>query len=227
MSDAVPTLFLPDFAGVPLVGCWPAGWACQLALEEKSVPREDRWLDLPAGAHRGPEMLARNPRGTLPVLEHGPTVVHEVQAILAYIDQTWRTPVLVPPRFRGTALTRLHEATHLHNEGMALFHWLSRSAPQERTPERMASRVTVLWRELRCWEAHVQAHDYVAGRWLSLADLLVYPTLATAQRLGLALEQDLPALAAYGKRMRSRSSVIRSWPEPWADDATELPLAGL
>ena len=85
----------------------------------------------------------------------------------------------------------------------------------------------MLWRELRCWEAHVQAHDFVAGRWLSLADLMVYPTLATAQRLGLALERDLPALAAYGKRMRSRSSVIRSWPEPWADDATELPLAGL
>ena len=79
-------------------------------------------------------MLARNPRGTLPVLEHGPTVVHEVQAILAYTDQTWRTPVLVPPRFRGAALTRLHAATHLHHVAMALFRWLSRRAPHERTP---------------------------------------------------------------------------------------------
>jgi glutathione S-transferase len=227
MTDAVPTLFLPDFAGVPVVGCWPAGWACQLALEEKSVPREDRWLDLAAGEHRSPEMLERNPRGTVPVLEHGGAVVYEIQAILAYIDQTWRTPVLVPPRFRGAALTRLHEATHLHNAGMDLFRWLAQSAPADRTPERLASRVTVLWRELQRWEAHVQEHDYVAGRWLSLADLLVYPTLATARRLGLALGEDLPGLEAYATRMRSRSAVIRSWPEPWADDATERPLAGL
>ena len=71
MTDAVPTLYLPDFATLPIVGCSPPGWACQLALEEKSVMRTDHWLDFAAGAHRTPEMLARNPRGTVPVLEHG------------------------------------------------------------------------------------------------------------------------------------------------------------
>ena len=227
MSDAVPVLFLPDFAAVPVIGCWPAGWACQLALEEKSVPREDRWLDPSSGAHRTPEMRKRNPRGTLPVLEHGDEVVHETHAVLAYIDQTWRTPVLVPPRFRGTALTRLHEATHLHDTGMDLFQWLSSSAAGDRTAEHLATRVTVLWRELQRWERHVAAHPFVAGPWLTLADLLVYPVVATARRLGLALETDLPALEAYAARMRSRSSVIRSWPEPWAEEGGERPLAGL
>lgn len=227
MTNAVPTLFLPDFSRIPIVGCSPPGWACQLLLEEKSVPREDRWLDTTGGEHRSPEMLQRNARGTLPVLVHGGAIVHEVQAVLAYIEQTWRTPVLVPPRFRATALTRLHEATHLHNAGMDLFRWVSSSTSTARTPERLAPRLTVLWRELQRWEAHLEGQDFVAGRWLSLADLLVYPTVATAQRLGLDLAEDLPRLHAHAVRMRSRSSVIRSWPEPWAVDATERPLAGL
>jgi glutathione S-transferase len=227
MTDAVPTLYLPDFATLPIVGCSPPGWACQLALEEKSVMRTDHWLDFAAGAHRTPEMLARNPRGTVPVLEHGEHVVYETQAILAYIDQTWRMPVLLPPRFRASALTRLHEASHLQNAGMDLFGWLMRSAASDRTPERMAARVTVLWRELQRWETHLDGQDFVAGPWLSLADLLVYPYLATAKRLGLDLSRELPRLEAYAARMRSRSAVIRTWPEPWADEQGPRPLAGL
>lgn len=227
MTDAVPTLHLPDFGGIPLVGCAPAAWACQLALEEKSVPREDRWLDAPGGVHRDPTLLRHDTRGTLPVLVHGAEVLRGVQAILAYIELAWPTPVLLPPRFRGAALSRLHEANHLLHAGTDLFGWLAGCAPADRTPDRLAPRLTVLWRELQRWEAHLDDQDFVAGPWLSLADLLVYPCVATAQRLGMALDPDLPRLAGHARRMRSRSAVIRSWPEPWAVDPTERPLAGL
>lgn len=225
MSD-IPRLFLPDFQTIAVIGCSPPSWACQLALEEKSVPREDVWLDFAAGEHKTPDMLARNPRGTVPVLEHDGRLVHETLAILDYIDRTWPVPVLVPPRTRAAALTRMHEAAYVKDAGMALFAWLMRTAPADRTPEGLAPRVTVFWRELQRWEAYVAAHDHVAGKHLTLADLLVYPYIATAKRLGLDLSA-LPALDDWRARMRRRSSVIRTWPEPWAPEEADQPLAGL
>ncbi len=225
MSD-VPRLFLPDFATVAVIGCSPPGWACQLALEEKSVPREDVWLDFARGEHKAPEMRARNPRGTVPMLEHDGHVVHETLAVLDYIDRTWPVPVLVPPRTRAVALTRLHEAAYLKGAGMDLFGWLMRTPRDRRTPEDLAPRATVLWRELQVWERILGQDAHVAGPHLTLADLVVYPYLATAQWLGLDLS-GLPNLDDYCRRMRRRSSVVRTWPEPWAGDAPDRPLAGL
>jgi glutathione S-transferase len=224
LPDAVAVLYAPDFSTVPVVGCSPSSWACQLVFEEKSVPRQDAWLDGAAGAWRAPEMLARNPRGAGPVLVHGDTIVHETLAILQYIDATWPVPVLVPPRTRGRALTRLHEAAALREASMSLLGWLGRVGPEARTAEAFAPRLTVLWRELRHWERYLGEHAFVAGPDATLADFLVYPCVASFERLGLDLADNL---ARYAADMRTRSSVVRSWPEPWASDPIDQPLRGL
>ena len=216
MTDAVPVLHITDFDAFPGVGCDPAAWGCQLALEEKSVPREDRWHDPPASATAPP-----------PRLRHGEQEVEGAVAILTYVDLTWRTPVLLPPRFRGRALTRLHEADTLHAAATDLLASLAAAEPEADARAALAGRLTLLWRQLQLWERHLQADAFVAGPWPSLADLRVYPYVATVQRLGLELETSLPALAAWCARMRSRSAVIRSWPEPWADEDGPRPLLGM
>jgi glutathione S-transferase len=55
----------------------------QLALEVKGVPYVTRILERSKGEHRAPEYLAINPRGRVPTLRDGDTVVCESIAILA------------------------------------------------------------------------------------------------------------------------------------------------
>ena len=213
MPDTVPVLHLPDFSEIPVVGCVPSAWACQLALEEKSVPREDRWQPMSDPV-------------PVPSLQHGEQRVSGALPTLLYIDLTWRTPVLLPPRFRGATLTRLQEADALHRTASALFQRLS-EVGSAGTPEEMAHPVTLLWRELQRWDRLLQTDSHLAGPWASLADLRVYPYIATVKRLGLSLKETLPHLEEWTVRMRSRSSVIRSWPEPWAEEDGPRPLSGM
>jgi glutathione S-transferase len=53
-------------------------------LEEVGVPYELRYVDLMAGAHKAPEILALNPMGKLPILTDGEIVVAEAAAIALY-----------------------------------------------------------------------------------------------------------------------------------------------
>ena len=69
--DTQITLYMPDPASLRVIECSPPSWMIQLALEEKELPYETRLLSFSAGEHRSPEMLARNPRGTVPVLTDG------------------------------------------------------------------------------------------------------------------------------------------------------------
>jgi glutathione S-transferase len=61
----------------------PFAWRVQLALEVKGVPYVTRILERSKGEHRAPEYLAINPRGRVPTLRDGDTVVCESIAILA------------------------------------------------------------------------------------------------------------------------------------------------
>lgn len=55
-----------------------------LGIEYEKVP-----VDLKSGENREAEFLARNPRGQIPVLEDGETVVWDSQAILSYLARRY------------------------------------------------------------------------------------------------------------------------------------------
>lgn len=71
-------------------------------LEEIEQPYELRWVDIMAGAHKAPEILALNPMGKLPTLLDGDTVVTENAAIALYLGDRYAhgklTPKLDDPR---------------------------------------------------------------------------------------------------------------------------------
>lgn len=66
-------------------------------LEEVGVPHEVRWVDIMAGAHKAPEMMAMNPMGKLPVLTDGDTVITEGAAIGLYLADRYASGRLAPP----------------------------------------------------------------------------------------------------------------------------------
>ena len=62
-----------------------------LDIEYRKIP-----VDLRAGENREAEFLARNPRGQIPVLEDGETVVWDSQAILLYLARRYGGEAWLP-----------------------------------------------------------------------------------------------------------------------------------
>ena len=196
----------PDYASVKVIRCSPPAWMVHAVLEEKGADYRVRWLSFEKGEHRTPDMLARNPRGTIPVLSHGDIVVHETLAILQYLEHAIAEPALMPTS-PATALTRLHESNVLKDKGMALFVALMRHEDAE--PHWRA-----LKDELQHWERALAQAPWVAGTAATLADFVVFTYVATACRLGLDLEP-FPSIAAFYARAKLRPCIVATWPKTW------------
>lgn len=65
-------------------------------LEEAGVEYQLRWVDIMAGAHKAPELLALNPMGKLPILTDGDAVVTESAAIALYLGDRYAAGRLAP-----------------------------------------------------------------------------------------------------------------------------------
>lgn len=218
------TLYAPEPASVRLIECSPPSWAVALALAEKRLPYQTRQLSFARGEHRSAEMLAMNPRGTIPVLRDGDVAVHETLAILAYLEHAYpQIPLLPAGQARARALTRFHESDNLKARGMQLFAYLMRTPDEERDSARVREMSDALRDELAHWERYYGEAAWAAGDALSLADLVVFVYVATAGHLGLSLAERYPGLARFDERMRARPSVRETWPATWDSPGDLIP----
>lgn len=236
MSSTRPiTLYRPAYESVRLIQCSPPSWMVELGLEEKGLEFTVKALSFARGEHRTPDMLARNPRGTIPVLTHGDAVLWESLAILEYLDFVQPTPPLLgsDAHTRARALNRLHESDALKRAGMELFAYLMR-APEnvpENGPEggpgdeRLASLLQAFRQELGWWERTYGESTWAAGETLTLADITVFAYVATAVYLGFSLAPAYPRVSDAFERMRTRPSVQKTWPETWKNSPARRVLA--
>ena len=79
----------------------------RLALDEKTLPWESRYVDLMKQEHLTPEYLKLNPRGLVPTLLHDETPICESTVILEYIEDTFSEKPLRPASPAGRARMRL------------------------------------------------------------------------------------------------------------------------
>lgn len=208
---------MPDPSTIRVVECSPPSWMVRLVLEEKGLDHECKLLSFSAGEHKSPEMLAKNPRGTVPVLTDGNIVVYETQAILDYLEYAYPQPALLPNThaLRALALTRLHEANNLKQVGMQLFAYLMKTKAIDLDPAEIDHQAQFLHDELFFWEYYYGISRWAAGSAISLADLAVFAYVATAVHLGLELAERYPNLQAFYVRMKERPSVVATWPQVW------------
>jgi glutathione S-transferase len=207
------TVYIPAYASVPTIQCSPPSWMALIALEEKGATYRVEELSFSKGEHKSPAMLARNPRGSVPVLQDGAHAVHETFAILAYIEACVPGPPLLPTE-RGAqarALTRFFETAYVKDTGMALLQHMMRSGDEERQRE----LVDAFQAELDHWERYYGASSFCAGEALSLADIVVFSYVATAERLLGGLLDGRAALPRFSDAMRMRASVRATWPDTW------------
>ena len=68
----------------------------RFVLNAKSLPFEEKKLDLLAGDQLKPDYLALNPNGVVPTLDHDDTIVVDSSVIIEYLDEVAPTPSFTP-----------------------------------------------------------------------------------------------------------------------------------
>lgn len=177
-----------------LHGYWrsSASWRVRIGLALKDLAYAYAPVHLVEGAQRGPEHLARNPAGLVPVLvvhdgarEHALT---ESLAILAFLDELAPTPALLPTDPYARAHVRaLAERV---NAGIQPFQNLGTlAAVRARGADDKAWAAEWIAKGLTALEALAAPHAgaFAYGDTPGLADCCVVPQLYAARRFGVDL----------------------------------------
>jgi len=210
-----PVCHVYCFSGSPFV------WRALLALEEKGIAHQRTWIARGSNGHASPEMLARNPRGKLPVLTWDGHPVYESLAIAHFLEHQQPEPRLIPtdPAGRARALSRAQEAdNYAVTAAMPALEAGLMRPPGTPLTDADRERHRALHAELARFDAYLaEGAPYLAGDAFSLADLVLFPLVAFGVRCKLRLDPGLPHLARWYARLEPRPSVQASWPPHWRE----------
>ncbi len=205
----------------------PFAWRALLALELKKLPYESRLLSFSKEEHKTPAFLAMNPRGKVPVLKDGATVVSESLAILAYLDRKYPTPPLfgTTPEATAQIWTEISQAlSYLEPPATAVARFAFASKPPATD---VGESVAEVKKELQRLDARLKGETWLATGELTAADIVLLPTLEillraagkdTAKPLNLGvlpLEKTHPAIAAWRDRLRALPAYEKTYPPHW------------
>lgn len=163
----------------------PYAQKVKLALLEKGLAFDTTRVDLSLAS---PELHALNPRGEVPALRDGEVVVCDSSVILAYLEDAYPEPALLPDTAPERA--RVRELEKLCDDayepvvwGMAELTWFERAsgALKESLLARAAEQVGSLNARL---DAQLQNREWLNGASFGFGDIVAYPVVnaAAAQR---------------------------------------------
>lgn len=116
-----------------------------LALAEKGVDYESRYLDLLNFDQHRPEYLAINPDGTIPALVHDGRVLTESTPMMEYIDEQFEGPALRPKdpagRWRMRWWMRFFDAYLAPSLSMIGWSVFVGPAARQRDPKELAAAI--------------------------------------------------------------------------------------
>ncbi|CAK6949738.1 glutathione S-transferase A-like [Scomber scombrus] len=191
----------------------PPCWRVMIALEEKNLQGYDqKLLSFEKMEHKSQEVIDMNPRGQLPTFKHGDNIVNESYAACFYLESQFKSQgnKLIPESPTEQALTYQHAVIY--------YNWF---VPEgERHDSALKRNRETLAAELKLWEGYLQklgSGAHLAGPHFSLADVTVFPTVATLFRFGLSTER-YPQLAEYYSLLKERPSIKASWPPHWLEN---------
>jgi len=173
----------------------------ELFLSLLRVPFELVDVDLPGGAHKTDDFLAKNPFGQVPVIVDGETTLADSNAILVYLATRYDATGGWLPR-EAIAAARVQQ-------------WLSIAAGQLASGPNAARLVTVFGVELDharavavakdlygVLEAHLTTWRFLATDGPTIADVAVYTYTALAPEGGISLNP-YPYVRGWLARMES------------------------
>lgn len=207
----------------------PFAWRTLLGFAVKGVDYESRRLNASEGEHKEAWFLEINPRGQVPALKDGDTMVTESMAILAYLEAKHPEPRLFGATPKETALI-WQLACEIDNYlwpkmREMLFPILFGSLDGKEDGVKEAAKE--VHGELSRFEADAGASEYLAGAAVSAADLALFPLLQIMVRaagkehakpldLGfLPFDDHYPHLAAWVKRIEALPGYDVTYPPHW------------
>jgi len=173
-------------------------------LEEAGVEYELEYVDMLAGAHKTPELLALNPMGKLPVLVDDGQVITEAAAIGLYLADRYAPGRLAPAiddPARGSYLRWSLFAPSVIEPGA-----MAQAAKWEfRAPQAGWGAYDTM---LGAMESAVGHGEWILGDQFSMADVIFGGTLRYMMRFEMVEPRD--SFTAYAKRLEARPALQRS-----------------
>lgn len=207
----------------------PPCWRVMLAMEVKGLSYASTRFDNAKGEQKNPEFLKINPRGHVPVLKNGETVICESLAILAYLDKAHPEPSLFgeTPVQTGAIWQQILEFDAAMPGPIRA---ITRPVFRGKTPEQADSireAADTVRPNVAALNDQLENTPYLSGNTLGAADIALYPPLmqlmraagreeALALDLGLApLAECFPAMARWCQRIEALPGYERAYPPHW------------
>lgn len=208
----------------------PNAWRAMLTLEYKGIPYTSHRLDFGKGENKTPDYLAMNPRGKVPTLRDGETVIYESIAIMAFLDTAHPERPLFGESAADTGRIwqRILEMVNFTRDPVEdgvirpIIRGQAQSDPDAIRRGAESARNSLVW-----VEKALSRTAYLAGDTLSAADIAAVTTLKMLDRTGKredAIEFALgfddmpsthPAIAAWFDRMQAMPGWEAAYPPHW------------
>ena len=189
----------------------------RIAIAEKGLQDEIAFVnvDVPAAEHKTAAFLARNPAGTVPVLElEDGTHIAECTAITEFLDHMNGEPVLTGATGRDRALIHMMQrraeaglldaaATYFHHATPGLGPHIETYQCREwgeRSRERAISGMRYL-------DQVLERQPFIAGDRFTMADITTFAGLLYADIAAIDVPSDLGRLRAWRARVSERPSI--------------------
>ena len=203
-----------DFKG------FPNPTRIRIALAEKGLSDQVEFVhvNVPAAEHKRPAFLAKNPSGTVPVLElEDGTCITECTAITEYIDSVHGAPTLTGNGARERAVIHMMQrraeaglldaaATYFHHATPGLgphIELYQNAAWGEKNRERALATMHYL-------DGVLARQPYLAGDKFSVADITAFAGCAYADIGKIEMPAALKNLKAWRSRIAKRPSVLHA-----------------
>jgi glutathione S-transferase len=188
----------------------------RIALAEKGLSDRVQFIqvDVPKGAHRQPEFLAKNPAGAVPLLElDDGTLIAECTAITEYLDHLAGEPTLTGKSAKERAVIHMKQrqveanlldaiATYFHQATPGLGPVLE-GEQNKAWGEKQKARALATIASLEQTLAH---QPYLAGDSFSVADITAIAGFAFGSFCQITIPDTAPNLQAWYDRVQQRPS---------------------
>lgn len=177
----------------------------ELFLSLLGLPFELIEVDLPGGAHKQPDFLARNVFGQIPVIEDGEVTLADSNAILVYLEDRYAPGQWLPRDPVGAAQVQrwLSVAAGPLAFGAAAARAIAlfkRPTP----PDEAIARAQGL---LKVMDSELSQRGYLVGNKPTLADIALYSYTAHAPEGGVSL-QPYPHVRAWLERLETLQGFV-------------------
>ncbi|TVU20842.1 hypothetical protein EJB05_30442, partial [Eragrostis curvula] len=153
-----------------------------VCLEEVGVEYELVPVDMPSGEHKRPEHLARNPFGQVPAFQDGDLMLSESRAIAKYILRKGGSQLLRECNLSESAMVdvwlEVEAAQFSSAMSPIIFQCFVIPVVMGGKPDMkvVEENLEKLKKALEVYEARLSKFKYLAGEFVSLADISHFPT---------------------------------------------------